>query len=286
MSGPATKTLDHGGVHLHVRTWPTQAPPEAQRLLVVNHGLGEHGGRYAGLADFFTAGGYAVVAFDHQGHGESSGPRGVIASDESLIDELHAVVADAQARLSISPARTAVWGHSMGALLTLLALEGGAVQNSVRAAVATAAPLELGFAPPPVLRALASPVAALLPNVTRPNGLDRDALSRDPEVVSRYEADPLVHDRVSMRLGHLLLARPRDLLAGVRESRTPVLVMHGSADRIGTLAGAERYATLNRDSGVELRSWPGLYHELHNEPERLEVLAFAKTWLDNTLPIV
>ncbi len=276
-------TVEHGSVRLFARLWAPESPLVATALIVVSHGLGEHSGRYIDFANFFRAANYAVVAFDHEGHGQSSGKPGTLSAEQSLLSEIVTVAEAARARLSAKPAITLLWGHSMGALLSLEALRQPLLAKHFKAGVLTGVPLILGFVPPKILAALAAPVAALFPNLTKPNDLDQTALSRDRAVIERYANDPFVHDRVSMRLGEMLLRYPKALLATASSIRIPLLLMHGELDRIGTFEGSRRYVELNRTHGAEFRSWPGLYHEIHNEPERLEVLAFAKTWFDQQI---
>jgi len=61
--------------------------------------------------------------------------------------------------------------------------------------------------------------------------------------------------------------------------------MHGTADKLTYPSGSEDFARLagNAGSDVTLKLWDGLYHELHNEPERAEVFKFMTEWLDKHL---
>ena len=279
-----TFQVDHGGARLFTCLWRSTGSTPARGLILVNHGLGEHSGRYASFAEYFTRSQYHVASWDHEGHGQSGGAPGTISSESSLIGETASVRKAVLIRLRSSDLPCVLWGHSMGGLLALETLRRPPLAALFAASVVTNPPLQLGQAPNPLLAALAGPVSAVVPNATQANGLDRQHLSRDPAVIAHYAADPLVHDRVSMRLGAFLLRLPKAMLRASSNISMPLLLMHGERDGISRVEATRKFVELNTGSNVELRVWPELYHEIHNEPERLEVLAFAKTWLDRQLP--
>ena len=275
MIAPSHSTVDYHGLQLATHFWKASTP--TLKLLLINHGLSEHGARYHTVAQYFCEAGYDVVSWDHQGHGESDGARGTIRSLDDLVGESRAVLA---AFNSPRYRHRVTWGQSMGALLTLASLRDVAFQQQLSAVLVTAPALALAFEPPALLVKLAGVASRLLPNLTKDNGLELAALSRIPSVITAYEADPLVQRRLSMRLAHAFLALPKELLAAPTDLRTPLLLMHGDADRICDVQGSRDYVALNSGADVTLKEWPGAYHELHNEPERGEVLAFAKTFFD------
>src|SRR3990167_3206622 len=103
---PTLTTAD--GLALHVHRWPR---PEAKGTVLIVHGLGEHGGRYAHVAAQLNAWGWAGIAYDHRGRGRSAGARGRIARDDALLEDLAAVIDAARAA---HPGRLLLLGHSMG----------------------------------------------------------------------------------------------------------------------------------------------------------------------------
>jgi alpha-beta hydrolase superfamily lysophospholipase len=124
---------------------------------------------------------------------------------------------------------------------------------------------------------------AIYPSFTQANGLETAALSRDVQVVKKYETDPLVHDRISARLfvgsyqsGYWAL----ELASGFGY---PLLLMHGGADRITSAEASREFAGKTGDP-CTFKIWEGFYHEIHNEPEQAEVLKVMLDWLDKTLP--
>ena len=109
--------------------------------------------------------------------------------------------------------------------------------------------------------------------------LELAAISRDPAVVEAYQQDPLVHDRLSARLGIELLESGEWAMAHASEFPMPLLLMHGTADRITSYQASQEFAS--KAPNCTLKLWDGLYHETHNEPEQDVVLATAISWIDD-----
>src|SRR5947209_9218665 len=88
-TGPETGTLRGGhGNRLFYRRWRA---PEAEKTLLIVHGLSEHSARYLHVGGFFHARGYNVLAFDLRGHGRSEGRRGWVGRYADLGTDLEAV---------------------------------------------------------------------------------------------------------------------------------------------------------------------------------------------------
>jgi len=251
--------------------WYRWDPPGKSRGTVcLHHGHGEHAGRYHHVARAFARAGFAFLAFDARGHGRSGGPRGHSPSYARLLDDLDLVLARAPAGPRL------LYGHSMGGqiVLTRLLRDSGGFSG----AIITGAWLRLAFPAPAGKVLLARLLYALAPSVTLPTQLEQAALSRDPAVVAAYAADPLVHDRISFRLGIDLLDGGTSILRRAGELRTSLLLMHGEADRIMDCAATRTVHDRAGSTDKTLRLWPGLYHEIHNEPEWETVVEVATRW--------
>lgn len=268
--------ITHDGLRLHVRDWA--APIPRGRLMLV-HGLGEHVGRYAHVAAVLNARGWTVRAYDQRGHGRSEGRRGAIGSPDALLHDL----GDALGSFD-GPGPLVLLGHSMGG-----AVAARFVAESLRATPAAwSRPVDALVLSSPALAATLSSnqqwmlkLALLLsPNLGVSNGLRPEWICRDPQVVQAYCKDPNVHDRISARLTRFIL----DAGDSVREAapgwRTPTLLMWAARDRCVDARGSERFAALAPAGVVTARAWPGLAHEIFNEPEQREVLAVLTDWLD------
>ena len=268
------KTAD--GASLFARRWEPQAAPKAVVCLV--HGLGEHSGRYEHVAARYTQAGYALMALDLRGHGKSSGPRGHYPTFECAMDDIALLLDQASQRY---PARPRVlYGHSLGGNLVLnYALRR---PPSMAAVIATSPGLRAGTPPARWKLAMGSLMYRVWPGLALGNGLDFTGLSRDPEVKRAYDADPLVHDRVSVRFGVDFLRAGEWALERAATFPVPVLVMVGSADRLVSVTAPAEFA-IAAGSCCTFKVWDGLYHETHNEPEQQHVIEFALAWLDRVI---
>ena len=111
------------------------------------------------------------------------------------------------------------------------------------------------------------------------NGVPLSGLSRDPTVAAAFEADPLTHTWGTPRLA----TEAEIVRAQIRQSaatwRVPTLMLHGGSDPICLAEGARQFAAEAPAGLVTYREYPGLYHEIHNEPERAQVFCDIETWL-------
>ena len=265
---------------LYFQGWEPDRGLKAAVCLV--HGLGEHTGRYAHVAAALNAADFAVLGFDQRGHGKSPGPRGHIPSLNVTMDDVALLLREAAARYAGKPCF--LYGHSMGGAWVLnYALRRLAQQRttapSVTGVIATSPALRTAAPPPPIKVALGKVMCRLVPAMQMANALDLPGLSRDPVVIAAYTADPLVHDRISARLGVDLLESGAWALAHAAEfPAIPLLLVHGAADRLTSAAATQEFAA--RVPGeCTLKLWEGFYHETHNEPEKAQVLAFLVDWL-------
>jgi alpha-beta hydrolase superfamily lysophospholipase len=262
------------GLELYWQAWLPDSPRAA---LVFVHGLGEHSGRYATPAAYFTARGYACYAADYRGHGRSPGRRVDVRSfDEFLtdVDAIRRLVARHHPGLE-----TVLVGHSQGGLL---ALAHALRRPPGLAAVVASSPL-LGIHPslhPGLLRFAARVLVPILPGLLLPNGVEPRNLSRDPAVVDAYVRDPLVSRRASPRWLLALHRAIRDVHATAGRLDLPVLVLAAGDDRLTDLEATRRWVARAPRDRVELTVWDGLHHEIFNEPEKEQVYERVASWLE------
>ncbi|MBK9336128.1 MAG: alpha/beta hydrolase [Lewinellaceae bacterium] len=259
------------GIHLCAAHWPVKKP---RAVLTLVHGQGEHVGRYAHLARWYNTQDVAVVGYDQQGYGRSAGARGHAKNLDVLLDDIGQALDETRSRYS--DVSHFLYGHSMGGNLVLNYLLRR--KPNLSGVIATAPWVRLAF-PAPLLKVFAGRVLSrFTPSLRLPNGLAVHLLSRDRAVVEAYQNDPLVHNQLSVAAGiHLLDAAIwLNHFAGV--SPLPLLLQHGSADRI-TSAPATRELAGRLGGSVAYREWPGLFHEIHNEPEQEQVFQFTLGWM-------
>jgi len=259
------------GAEIFRQTWRPDDAPRA--VLVLIHGLGEHSSRYGHLAKRFTDAGFAVFAMDLRGHGRSGGGRGDLRIADAVADVAD-LVAHAGSEYPGLP--VFVYGNSLGGLITMTYTVER--QPDINGLVASAPALDSELREQKVKFAMANLLGGLLPSITIPTGLDPEGVSRDPEVVAAYKADPLVHDKGSFALAKQTFSA-MDAMMAQTGFPVPLLIIHGTADRL-TVPSASKVFTEHVTGDVTLIEYEGMYHELHNEPEQAEVFADVVAWLE------
>ena len=248
--------------------------------MLIVHGLGEHGGRYAHVAAQLNAWGWRVMAHDHRGHGRSGGERGRIPSDDALLRDLARVIDAARAE---QPGPLLLLGHSLGGLIAARFVAEGlqaapaAWSREVQALVLSspALAIEMNL----VQKLLLATLGPLAPNLAVGNGLDPPWVSRDPAVVAAYVADPLVHDRITPRLTRFIVDGGALVRSLAPRWRVPTLLMWAGSDRCVAPRGSAEFAAAAPKAVLQAQVFEPLYHEIFNEPEQSQVFTRLQAWL-------
>ncbi|GAB2832205.1 alpha/beta hydrolase [Lentzea nigeriaca] len=275
------------GVRIHVHEWKPDTSPRA--IVQIGHGMGEHAGRYAPLAETLTDHGFAVYAGDHRGHGLSRHAEpGHLGHDgwNRLVADLVTLSESIRERHPGVP--LVLLGHSLGSfaaqhyvlnhahLVDALVLAGTTAVDQMLAAQAQVA-AEGG-----------DPLLALN-QAFHPARTPFDWLSRDDQAVDAYLADPLcgfsldAQGMADIGAASASLAQPGGIPAGL-----PVYVLVGDHDPLNAGLSlsdllVERYRAAGlRD--ITYRTYPGARHELFNETNAHEVVTDLLTWLSRALP--
>ena len=280
-----TLVLDHAdgklqtadGESVYFQLW---RPKDPRGVLLFVHGLAEHSGRYGYPIEYFTRRGWICAALDLRGHGRSSGKRVHVERFADYVADVRLVRERLVTKLPDLPLFQV--GHSMGGLITLLdALDApveltGAVVSSP--ALGVPAEAEPGF----LLALIARVLNRIAPRVLLP-GIEPGAISRDPQVVQAYLDDPLVSRRVTPRWLAAIRQAMEEAHQRAASLSLDLLVMQSGDDTLVDPQSAERWARAAPDDRITWKLWPGLYHEMFNEPERAEVLGFLEQWLQDQL---
>lgn len=251
--------------------------------MILVHGYAEHTGRYDEMAMFFAREGFAVHAYDQAGHGRTPGLRGHVDRFDRLLDEVARFVDFVS--LCEPGLPIVLVGHSMGGLVTAAtaAFRGPRVDRIVL----SGALLELGADTPKWKQWAARLLAPLGGRIGLSAGLDTEGLSRDPEVGRRYNEDPFVKDRMSARFASGMMKQVGVTAAAAHQLTQPVLVLHGEDDPISPPAGSRAFfAGLAPDAAAAsaLKLYPGLRHEIFQEPEREAIWREMLDWLGQLTP--
>jgi alpha-beta hydrolase superfamily lysophospholipase len=267
------------GDNIAVQDWPfTDNGLEgdtARGTVLIVHGLGEHAQRYAALADSINEWGYTVRSYDQYGHGQSDGARGGLVNDERLISDLADVV-DGTRRLMGPGEPLILLGHSMGGVVaTQFVLQKA---RHVDGLILSSPAFDLGLSP--FQKFLLSIVPKLAPNLRLGNGLDRQYLCRDSEVVKAYREDPWVHDRISARLAHWIQVQGASCIDLAPQLSIPTLLMFAGNDKFVSELGSRFFADVATRELMTVKYFEPMYHEILNDPERDKVLSVMRQWLD------
>ena len=246
-------------------------PQKIEAVVVLVHGFGEHSGRYhEQVVPALLETGCAVVLYDNIGHGKSGGKRGHCPSYSALLDILAVVISKAISFFPDLP--LFLYGHSMGGNLVLNF--GMRRENNIKAIVATSPYLRLAFEPPGWKMLLGKLMLKIMPSITLPSGLDPKGISRRPEEVEKYIADPLVHDRVSPMFSFPVMDAGNWAVANAAKLSIPTLLVHGTADPIIDHNGTREFHKNSNSTVLEL--FPDAYHELHYDLCRAQLLEMIR----------
>ncbi len=263
------------GTTLHIREWSAEGP---RGIMLIVHGLGEHGDRYARVAQWLSRRGFRVISYDQRGHGKSEGPRGIVPTPEALYEDLELVID--RVRLSTEP--LLVLGHSMGGAIAarFVADRRREIDGLILSSPALDADLSA------VQRIQLYLGERILPSLAQGNGVNPRMISHDQAVVRAYMEDPLVHNRISARMARVILDAGDVARANAARWQVPTLLVYAGADALVAPRGSDVFAASAPREIVESTRFDGLYHEILNETEALAAPVFTRIeqWLDARFP--
>ena len=261
---------------LAIYDWPLPEDKPTRGTALLVHGLGEHMGRYAHVAKHLNDWEFSVRGYDHFGHGLSTGVRGGLPSDNRMLDDLAQVIAKTRSGMAAGQPLVLI-GHSMG---------GGVVGRFVSLNLAPVDALVMSSpALDPGLNIVQKALLAVLPKIAPHlrigNGLNANYICRDEAVVAAYLVDPLVHDRISARLAHVIALSGAATIQAAPHWTTPTLLMFAGEDKLVNPAGSRAFGAA-APSCVKTQAFEHMFHEIFNAPDQAQVFSVLKTWLDQT----
>lgn len=254
------------------------SPGKGMRAVVILvHGLAEHIQRYSNWAEMFNKAGVGFAGVDLPGHGRSDGRRGHI-KNMKLVDDMLDIMTN-ECMNTFPGVPVFLYGHSMGGGFVLNFLVRN--RSRVTGAVVTSPWLRLSFEPDRIKKMIASVMKIVLPVHAQSTGLDPAMLSHDPEVVAGYINDALVHGKITTSTFHTIVSAARETIENASRIKVPVLIMHGSDDKITSPVASREFA--EKSPLAELKIWDGGFHELHNEPFKEEVFSYIIRWIEGLI---
>jgi alpha-beta hydrolase superfamily lysophospholipase len=267
-------------LELYYQSWTPQGKPRG--ILALVHGLGGHSGLYTNIIEHLLPKQYAVYGLDMRGHGRSPGQRGYINSWSEFRNDLRIFLKFIQQQQPACP--IFLFGHSLGGLVVIdytLRLPQAAAELQ---GIITLAPSigEVGVSPLKLL--LGKILSRIIPRFSLDIGLDETAGSRNEDVLATYITDKWRHTRGTARLSTEFFTTLTWIHTHAREWCRPLLILHGSADRIALPAGSEIfYQQVTYPDKLRIE-YPGGYHDLHCDINYQQVLTDLSNWLERHLP--
>ncbi|MBX3420007.1 MAG: lysophospholipase [Pirellulaceae bacterium] len=225
-----------GGLRRYAYRWQPQS--EVLATIGIVHGLGEHAGRYAELADHLTSVGFAVTAWDLPGHGHDPGRRGVVTNYDSLLDETGTFFRWSRGFAADRPCF--LLGHSMGGNLVVNYIL--RQEQRPTAAIASSPMFRSPQEPRGLTKVLARMAARVFPNACLSTGFKVSDLNDDPVAQDQVSRDPLYHRRISLRLGAALIDSGRWAMEHASRLAIPLLITHANDDRLTLAEGSAQFA--------------------------------------------
>ncbi len=253
---------------------------DVNAVIIFVHDLGEHGERYLNWTGKFVNNGYIVGSYDLRGHGRSEGKRGYASTYRKHIKDLLGFLERTRSEFPEIP--VILYGHGLGGNI----ITNCVISNKVNVAgLIIASPwFEFALHPSRIKFILAGIVKNIIPGLITRTGLNAVHLSRNTDVVRGYVNDPLVHDKISLRLLFEIVTAGQKALKSIYKINIPILVMHGTLDKVTSCRASEVF-TMNTSEKTTFKEWEGNFHELHNDLDADKVFRYVLNWLNALKPV-
>ena len=156
-------------------------------------------------------------------------------------------------------------GYSLGGLAVIRYAE--IYPNNVRGVVASAPAL----APPkrvsPLVALIAKSVGLVLPFISINNTLKPEEISRNKKAVTCYAEDPLVHDRLSLKLARSYLLNIDMAHQDAKNITAPMFILSGTADVLAPPNASHKFMQELRTDDKKMQEFAGAYHEIFEDEE-------------------
>jgi alpha-beta hydrolase superfamily lysophospholipase len=274
------KTLEFkgvGGLKIFARSWrPDAQAPRA--LVVVSHGVLSHSGYYEWAAEQLVAAGFAVYAIDHRGRGHSEGERFFVETVDHYVEDVATLIELAKSRDPGIPAF--LLGHSAGGVVACVyALEH---QDRIAGLVCESFAFQV-YAPDLALAAVKG-LSHVFPHA-HVLKLPIEEFSRNPAAVEAMKTDPLIAGEVQPTTTVAALVRADERLdKEFALIKLPVLILHGTADKVTKPGGSEMFHDKAGSTDKTLKLYEGHAHDLLNDLDREIVMADIRDWLLARVP--
>ena len=266
------------GLRIFFRSWHPEGPPRG--IVAIVPGFNSHSGYYGWVAEHLAAIGLAVFAVDLRGRGRSDGERFYVAKFSDYVDDAAGVVRAARAQYPSLP--VFMLGHSAGGVVSCLY----ALDHQQTLAGLICESFAYQVPAPDFALAVFKGLSHIAPHAGVLH-LKNEDFSRDPEVVARMNADPLIaHEtQPTQTLAEMVRADER-LKSALSGMTLPVLILHGTSDKATKPAGSQFFYDEAKSTDKTLKLYDGFFHDPLNDVGKEAVMADITGWIGARLPAV
>ncbi len=262
--------------NLYFQSWHPERASEA--IVVLIHGLGGHSGILGNVVEYLVPQGYEVYAMDLRGHGRSQGQRGHINAWQEFREDLRAFLQQIRQHQAHCP--LILWGHSLGGTIVLdYALR---FPEQLQGLIVSAPALSQISVPTPKLL-VGQLLSKVLPHFSLTAGLAKRLATRNQVALAAYLQDPLRHEWGTARLVTEFFRTVDWINYHAAELRVPLLIMHGTADRVTSPEGSRAFFERVLLPDKEHHEYSGAYHDLYDDLDRMTMFNDVEVWLDRHL---
>ena len=262
-----------GGLKIATRSW--QPAGKARAVMILIHGFNSHSGYYSWVAEQFVANGLAAYALDLRGRGKSEGERFYVEKFEDYVNDVHTFVKIAKSEQPNLP--TYLLAHSAGGVVgCVYALEHQAeLSGFICEDFAHEVPA------PDFALAVFKGLSHVAPHA-HSFSLKNEDFSRDPKAVELMNNDPLIaHESQPVETMAEMVRADERLKKEFPLITLPVLIMHGSADKVTKPSGSRHFYEKAGSKDKTLKIYEGHYHDLLADIGKEEVLGDIQRWIDD-----
>ncbi len=257
--------------------WETEGTPKG--VVVIVHNLLEHHGRYAWFITRLRRDGYHVIMGDLPGQGQTSRVnRGHIESfdvyGEKVLEWIE-VAEEYQMPVFLI-------GVGLGGLIVTNLLENVDLKLE---GVVLLSPL-FGFQNTVTTRKnfLVSGLSSISKEAKFDMNIPLEDLTRVQENIDELKKDTLMIQKVSFNLYKSIIESMKATMEQIHKiGDVPLMIMFSDADRVADVDQIKLFAKEVKTSEIYIKNWRTLYHELHNEPERDNVLYYVESFMNNRM---
>lgn len=265
------------GLKLFYRYW--KPSNEIKSLIIGVHGYAEHSGRYKHVGEFFASNDFAFYMHDLRGHGKSDGERGYVDSFWDFIHDLNEFIDYIKGREGID--RVFLLGHSMGGLISIM--YSIKYYSNLYGLITSGAALRTSVKVSKVQEVLMKTLSKIKPRYRPEIVIDHNLLTHDPKVNKAYAEDPLIFKHGTVRLLTEMIKAMNWTWRNVDKLNVPILMLHGSDDKIVPVEASRDFFDLIKIDDKELKIFEGMYHEILNEKGKENVLDTILKWINEHL---